>query len=224
MQQELVPGLVVAHSHRLEDLTSVAVTFMANYPLAPLEEETVLVQSNGIAQWLKINLAEAKGIAALLNVTLPARFVWKAYRAVLGDQIPKESPFDKDRLSWRIMRMLPELVAANEDGAFTALANYLSTGTANKAASQASHVDQRKLFQLSQRIADLFDQYQNYRADWLDHWSAGRDALDSVAGTEQPVPPKDRWQPQLWRALVNDIGPEHFWTNRAELHRQFVQA
>ena len=225
MQQELVPGLVVAHSHRLEDLTSVAVTFMANYPLAPLEEETVLVQSNGIAQWLKINLAEAKGIAALLNVTLPARFVWKAYRAVLGDQIPKESPFDKDRLSWRIMRMLPELVAANEDSAFTALANYLSTGTANKAASHtASHDDQRKLFQLSQRIADLFDQYQNYRADWLDHWSAGRDVLDSVAGTEQPVPPKDRWQPQLWRALVNDIGPEHFWTNRAELHRQFVQA
>ena len=81
MQQELVPGLVIAHSHRLEDLTSVAVTFMANYPLAPLEEETVLVQSNGIAQWLKINLAEANGIAAMLNVTLPARFVWKAYRS-----------------------------------------------------------------------------------------------------------------------------------------------
>lgn len=226
MQQELVPGLVVAHSHRLEDLTSVAVTFMANYPLAPLEEETVLVQSNGIAQWLKINLAEAKGIAAMLNVTLPARFVWKAYRAVLGDRIPKESPFDKDRLSWRIMRILPELVAANEGGVFTALANYLHAGPATQASNQASneHDDQRKLFQLSQRIADLFDQYQNYRADWLDHWSAGRDVLDSIAGIEQPVPAKDRWQPQLWRALVNDIGPEHFWTNRAELHRQFVQA
>ncbi|MCH8500797.1 MAG: exodeoxyribonuclease V subunit gamma [Aliidiomarina sp.] len=216
MQQELVPGLVVAHSHRLEDLTSVAVTFMANYPLAPLEEETVLVQSNGIAQWLKINLAEANGIAAMLNVTLPARFVWKAYRAVLGDSIPKESPFDKDRLTWRIMRILPKLVAANQDGVFSSLANYLGAS----AAQPSQQDDQRKLFQLSQRIADLFDQYQNYRADWLDHWSAGRDFLDN---DRQPVPEKDLWQPQLWRALVTDIGPEHFWTNRAELHRQFTQ-
>lgn len=72
-----------------------AVTFTQNYPLAPLEQETVLVQSNGIAQWLKINLACASGIAAMIDVTLPARFQWKAYRAVLGDDIPKTSPLIK---------------------------------------------------------------------------------------------------------------------------------
>src|SRR5690606_19100611 len=104
MPADLTPGLVVAHSHRLEDLTQVAVEFMQRYPLAPLEQETVLVQSNGIAQWLKINVAENLGVAAMLQVTLPARFVWQAYRAVLGDAIPKTSPFDKDRLRWRIMR------------------------------------------------------------------------------------------------------------------------
>ena len=78
---------------------------------------------------------------------------------MLGDSIPKESPFDKDRLTWRIMRILPELVEANQDGAFSALANYLGAS----AAQSGQHDDQRKLFQLSQRIADLFDQYQNYR-------------------------------------------------------------
>ena len=51
------------------------VQLMKTHPLAPLEEETILVQSNGIAQWLKIELAKASGIASMLNLTLPARFV-----------------------------------------------------------------------------------------------------------------------------------------------------
>ncbi|MCC5854086.1 MAG: exodeoxyribonuclease V subunit gamma [Idiomarina sp.] len=213
MQQDLVSGLVVAHSHRLEDLTEVAVTLMSKYPLPPLEEEMALVQSNGIAQWLKINVAQSSGIAAMINVTLPARFVWKAYRAVLGDEIPRVSPFDKDRLAWRIMRLLPDLVASDGEGTFRALANYL------KQNQNPDLADQRKLFQLSHRIADLFDQYQNYRADWLDHWTRGNDCLDHDG---MPVPASDLWQPQLWRTLVNDIGAEQLWTNRAELHRTFV--
>jgi exodeoxyribonuclease V gamma subunit len=32
----------------------------------------------------------------------------------------------------------------------------------------------RKRFQLAERLADLFDQYQVYRADWLAAWAAGR--------------------------------------------------
>ncbi|MCC5851769.1 MAG: exodeoxyribonuclease V subunit gamma, partial [Alkalimonas sp.] len=217
----LTPGFVVAHSHRLEDLTAVAVQFMASYPLAPLEQETVLVQSNGIAQWLKIHLAQSQGIAAMLDVTLPARFVWKAYRTVLGDDIPKTSPFDKDRLSWRIMRLLPSLIAQHRDTdsqAFRVLENYLAT-TGSGAAGLADELNERKLFQLSARIADLFDQYQNYRADWLEHWADGRAMLSSET---EPVASDSRWQPLLWQALVNDIGTDLVWTNRAELHRRFV--
>jgi len=210
MHDALTPGLVVAHSHRLEDLTEVAVQFTSSYPLPPLTEETVLVQSNGIAQWLKVNLAQAKGIAAMLDVTLPARFVWKAYRAVLGHQVPKVSPFDKDRLTWRIMRVLPELIAANPNGWFTPIKHYTAADT-----------DQRKLYQLSLKLADLFDQYQVYRADWLDNWVLGKNHLDTP---QQPLVDDQLWQAELWRVLTNDIGIEDFWNNRAELHRRFVSA
>jgi len=202
----LTPGFIVAHGHRLEDLTEVAVKFTQNYPLAPLEQETVLVQSNGIAQWLKINLANASGIAAMVDVTLPARFQWQAYRAVLGDDIPKTSPFDKDRLTWRILRLLPSLV--EQHASFAPLAHYLENDE-----------DGRKLYQLSERLADLFDQYAVYRADWLDQWVSGKDYLDH----EQQVPTEQQWQPELWRALSNDIGIEDYWNNRAELHRRFVE-
>lgn len=151
----LTPGFIAAHSHRLEDLTDLTVQLLATYPLAPLEEEVILVQSNGIAQWLKQALASHTGIATMLEVTLPARLVWRAYRAVLGPDIPRQSPYDKSRLRWRLMRLLPDLMTQNPD--FAALAAYVTNDN-----------DQRKLFQLSDKLADLFDQYQVYRADWLE--------------------------------------------------------
>jgi len=45
----LSPGLVALHGNRTEWLTDAVVDFMARRPLGPLEPETVLVQSNGVA-------------------------------------------------------------------------------------------------------------------------------------------------------------------------------
>ena len=204
---EQAPGFIVAHSHRLEDLTDIAVSFIERFPLAPLEQESILVQSNGIAQWLKINLAQHAGIASMIDVTLPARFQWQAYRAVLGDDIPRTSPFDKARLSWRLLRLLPDII--EQDTRFTPLKNYVS-----------DDLDNRKLYQLSERLADLFDQYAIYRADWLDSWLNGQDVLDR----DEPVAEAQAWQPELWRRVAHDIGVEHLWNNRATLHQQFIKS
>ncbi|HET8815867.1 MAG TPA: exodeoxyribonuclease V subunit gamma, partial [Pseudidiomarina sp.] len=198
---DLTPGFIVAHSHRLEELTDLVVRLTGMYPLPPLVNETLLVQSNGIAQWLKIHLAEAAGIAAMLDVTLPARFQWQAYRAVLGNELPTTSPFDKDRLTWRILRLLPALLNQHPHE-FQGLIQYLGDSD-----------DPRKWYQLSERLADLFDQYQMYRADWLADWAAG--------GTQQ-TDDENRWQPMLWRALLTDVGAAQ-WNNRAHLHQQFMQ-
>ncbi len=193
-------GLIVAHGHRLEDLTQLVVRLTGIAPLTPLESECVLVQSNGIAQWLKLHLAEATGIAAMLDVTLPARFQWQAYRAVLGANLPRHSPFDKDRLTWRLMRVLPNYLGQPE---FQALQSYMQ-----------DDIEQRKLYQLCERLADLFDQYQMYRADWLAEWATG----GNVQADDE-----NAWQPILWRALLSDVGQQG-WNNRAELHRRFVEA
>lgn len=206
---ELTPGFIVAHSHRLEDLTDVAVQLMHSHPLDPLQDETILVQSNGIAQWLKTELAQTTGIAAMLDVSLPARFVWKAYRAVLGHQIPRHSPYDKERLVWRLMRLLPALMET--DSKFASLQRYTAGDT-----------DQRKTFQLCEKIADLLDQYQVYRADWLDAWSQSRDVI-ITRGEDKPLDEAQRWQAELWRALVADIGATDIWSNRAALHRAFIE-
>ena len=105
----LVPGFMVIHGNHPESLRDLLVTWMGRYPLAPLEDELVLVQSNGVAQWLKLSLASGPaqggiGIAAAMRTELPARALWDIYRAVLGDAIPPSSVFEKSRLAWRLMR------------------------------------------------------------------------------------------------------------------------
>ena len=114
--QDLTPGLMIIHGNRLESLRELVVDWLRAHPLAPLENEVMLVQSNGIAQWLQMALAADPeqggcGIAAAVDVQLPARFLWDAYRTVLGrEAVPETSPLDKEPLSWRLMRLLPGLL------------------------------------------------------------------------------------------------------------------
>ena len=57
----LTSGRMLVHGNHPEALRDLLVTWIRRYPLAPLETETVLVHSNGIAQWLRLALAEDGG-------------------------------------------------------------------------------------------------------------------------------------------------------------------
>ncbi|MFA7474969.1 MAG: exodeoxyribonuclease V subunit gamma, partial [Castellaniella sp.] len=77
---ELTPGLMLVHGNRAEQLREVLVAWLRHSPLDPLENECLLVHSNGIAQWLRLALAERDqgcGIAAALDFLLPSRFMWQ---------------------------------------------------------------------------------------------------------------------------------------------------
>jgi len=207
---------MVVHGNQPEALRDLVLAWIGRHPLPPLEDEQVLVQSNGVAQWLKLAFARdvgdgGAGIAAGLQMSLPSRFMWTAYRAVLGaDSVPAVSPFDRALLTWRLMRLLPGLLAEPE---FEPLRRFL-----------ADDADLRKRHQLAERLADLFDQYQVYRADWLERWARGDDVLVTSRQGEQAVPPLSRWQPRLWRALVESVGPRAAGSSRAEVHRRFLAA
>ena len=106
MPSPITPGLLILHGNQMELLRSAVFDWLRNHPLGPLEEEIFLVQSNGVAEWLKIALAEEIGVCAATRVALPARFMWEAYRGMLGrERVPTRAPFDKDPLTWRLMRL-----------------------------------------------------------------------------------------------------------------------
>lgn len=202
------------HGNRPESLRDLMLAWMTRHPLRPLEDERILVQSNGVAQWLKLSLARHPGdggigIAAAVRTELPSRFFWQAYRAVLGaDAVPEASPFDSEPLTWRLMRLLPALM---DEPVFAPLYRFL-----------ADDANMRKRHQLAQRLSDLFDQYQVYRADWLQAWSTEDDCIVTSRQGRQPVPTDLAWQPRLWRALLDDVGPARAHSSRASVHRRFL--
>ncbi|PWB35470.1 exodeoxyribonuclease V subunit gamma [Pseudomonas sp. SDI] len=217
-QSALHPGFMVVHGNRLDELRNLVVSWMRRYPLAPLENEVVLVQSNGIAQWLKLALAEDPqdddaggcGIAAAIDVQLPGTFMWQLYRKVLGrEEIPETSLLDKAPLTWRLMRLLPEVI---DQPYFEPLQRFLTDDN-----------DLRKRYQLAERLADLFDQYQVFRADWLKAWAAGRHVLINVRGESKPLPLANCWQAELWRRLLDDVGAAGMAESRAGVHQRFIE-
>jgi exodeoxyribonuclease V gamma subunit len=210
------PGLMVIHGNRLEDLRDLLTAWIQRTPLRPLEDELMLVQSNGIAQWLKLALARPPqegglGISAAVQVQLPGHFLWEAYRAVLGrDAVPPALPFDKSRLAWRLLRLIPRHL---DDEDFRPLRDFLG-----------DDADWRKRYQLAARIADLFDQYQVYRAHWLADWERGIDELaDDWRARRTPLPAGQRWQARLWRLLLDDVGPAARHSHRAAVHEAFIE-
>jgi exodeoxyribonuclease V gamma subunit len=219
MSPALQPGLIILHGNRLESLAETVFAWLAGHPLAPLEEETWLVQSNGMAEWLKMQLAGAQGLCAATRMELPARFLWRAWRAVLGrSAVPAQSPLDKQALTWRLMRLLPTLAEApGFQPQFEPISGFLGAG------------DAARRLQLASRLADLFDQYQVYRADWLHDWTAGRDRLAPVQGVQGgalsvPVPAGQGWQPALWRAVLAELDPQARQSARDVLHQRFLKA
>ncbi len=202
-------GLLVLHGNRLETLHELLLHCQQRWPLAALEPELVLVQSHGAGEWFKAAQAQATGISAGTRIELPSRFAWQVYRRVLGAaQLGARSPLDRQALVWRLMHALPRVCVRP---GFEALAAFLRDD------------DPLRLLQLAQRLADLYDQYQVYRADWLDLWSHGVDVTVDARGRRDALATAQRWQALLWRELLDGLGDEARLLVRPQVHQRVLQ-
>lgn len=210
---------MVVQGNRMEDLCETYVQWLKRYPLRPLEQDLVLTQSNGIAQWLKQTLAQDEshggcGIAAAMDAMLPGQFVWQSYCSVLPG-LSKQTVYDKQGLTWRLYRLLGTW---NLDQLAPMLTAYMQTDS----------LPMERL-QLARQLADLYDQYQVFRPDWLAAWEQGRDVLPDQQGNDRALPPSQQWQPGIWRALCADITSQDAiegWSqaSRTALHQRFMTA
>ncbi|MBY0454432.1 MAG: exodeoxyribonuclease V subunit gamma [Burkholderiaceae bacterium] len=210
MGTNIQSGLIALHSNRTETLAETVFSWLRQNPLAPLEEEIVLVQSNGMAEWFKMAQARSAGICAPARVELPSRFLWRTYRQVLGrEQVPLQSPLDKTPMTWRLMRHLPDMLRVP---GFEPVAGFLRTNEPDR------------LFQLAGRLADLFDQYQVYRPDWLVEWGAERDVLLAPGRPNLPLPSDQCWQPMLWRTILATLDGRESQAIRPHIHQRAIDA
>lgn len=214
--------LQVFQSNRLE----VLVTLLAEQIKLPVDDnifaaETVMVHSPGMSQWLKLKLAEHNGIAANIDFPLPSSFIWRLYQKLLQG-VPAESPFNKDKMSWRIYELLPARLDQVE---FIAVSQYLAAKKpiSQQQPEQQLSFEQLRRFQLAEKIADVFDNYLMYRQHWLEHWQEGFNDLPEDGSSDDI---KDQeWQAILWRDLVQDIeqsyqsNTEESPLSRAHMHQ-----
>ncbi len=183
-----LPGLFT--SNRLEILADALAEVLSTPPASPLAEEIILVQSKGMEHWVSEELARRHGICANCRFPFPNAFVYEIFRKVFED-LPERSPFDPAMMTWKIMKRLPSCVTKP---GFESLRRYLGDGGRDL-----------KCLQLSERIADTFDQYLLFRPEMMLSWEQNQE---------------DHWQAVLWRELVKGDERGH----RAGLRKTFLQA
>lgn len=201
--------LTLFTSNRLDVLVDRLAADMAASPLPPLAQEIVVVQSEGMQRWLTLELARRHGVSGSLTTPFPRPFCrWLARRVLDAEALPDSEPiprgddsaFGREMLSWRLFARLGRLDADDSEVAESAPAAYL-----------ADDPDQRKRYQLAQRLGSLYDDYQMFRPQMLARWQAGE-----PAGEVERAAETEGWQAELWRHLVapTEGGSEEPFSNR----------
>ncbi|MCL1142916.1 exodeoxyribonuclease V subunit gamma [Shewanella gaetbuli] len=233
--------LSLIQSNQMEVLSAQLAKMLAT-PLSNqhlLDTEQVLVQSPGMSTWLRLEVAKHNNIAAALNFPLPSSFIWQLCHQLLPN-VPKENAFTKAAMTWKLMDLLPHLL---HDSEYQPLKDYLinqqtditeinviepssnSEYSHNEAVNTPhSNQDPLRLYQLCNRIADIFDQYLVYRPEWISAWENNQPLteLDSKLTLDN----NQLWQPKLWRALIdynhNQLNASRY--HRANLHQSLLAA
>ena len=158
--------------NRLENLSKALAKVLSSPLPNPLAPELFVVQSNGMARWIAMEIARQTGISANFRFLYPNEFIHSIFKHILP-HLPDRTIYDPDILTWRIIGLLPECLSRP---GFELLKAYVGDDGITQ-----------KNYQLAARIADLFDQYLLYRPDMIFGWERGE---------------KDHWQAQLWREIV----------------------
>jgi len=145
----------------------------------PLESEYVVVQTEGMKKWLSLMLAQRFSVCSNIKFFTPNGIINHLAGRITGEQVKA----DKKKLAWVIFSVLPEHF---KNRYFDEIRRYT--------AFESSGV---KLYQLSEKIADIFDQYQVYRPWMLKKWEKG----EYVNQNGEKLPEEYWWQPLLWQNL-----------------------
>jgi len=172
-------GLNIFTSNRMEILAEQLARIVRQPLPSPLSPEIIVVQSMGMARWVSMEIAGHNGVCANSFFPFPNTFLHEMFKTVIPD-LPEESPFELPTLTFKIMKILPECIQLSE---FESLRQYLIDDDLGM-----------KLFQISRKIADLFDQYMVFRPEMIFNWENGKE---------------HHWQAHLWRKLSRGVKHLH---------------
>ncbi|KAA8485350.1 DNA helicase/exodeoxyribonuclease V gamma subunit [Arcticibacter tournemirensis] len=145
----------------------------------------IVTQTEGMNNWLKLQLADSMGIAANYRFLRPNDIVFKIYQLLGGRYSQSLSP---ENLSWVFYKLLNDKEFKER---FGNIAAYFGEGSDKEV----------KRLALAEKVADLLDQYQIYRPEMVQEWNRS-----SIADVKD-----DEWQKFLWiraKELTKDRLPD----------------
>ena len=146
----------------------------------------IVTQTDGMNNWLKLQIADRIGIAANCNFLKPNDLINKIY-FMLGGSFTQT--LSADNLNWLIFKLLSEDEFIKN---YPKIASYYINDEADKDVKRMA---------LAEKVSDLFDQYQIYRPDMIQKWN------DEIS-SEKFI---DDWQQALWtnaKKLMKDTFPD----------------
>ncbi len=179
-----MPGFFLHTSNRIEYCAETLAEIIAQDPLPPMEPETIVIPSGGMERFIAFSLVEKLQICANIDFPFPNAFIQSIFQKVFTE-IPERSLYSPEMLTWQIMAILPSQLKRKE---FELIRQYISNDP-----------DQIKLFQLSRKIADLFDHYTIFRPEMLYLWESGKTGSTN----------NEKWQALLWKVCVDSIDDIH---------------
>lgn len=190
--------LHVHRSNRAERLVDALFENLSAPLSSPFQKEVLVVQGQGMATWLNMQLSRRAGVWANTEYLYPKHFIERAFGAVLGATEAKPSErFSPQSLLWTIAARLDRHL---EDPAFEGLLGYIGTN------------DENRLFLLAAKVADTFDEYLTFRPELVRLWGKGEamfaepqlDLFQQSHATDPAI-----WQRRLWRDIESVLGTGH---------------
>lgn len=193
-------------SNKMEGLMDGLAAVLNQVPEDPMAPEWIGIQSRGMKQWITTQVAQRFGICANISFLFPRQIIERFFSGPDNRQNPQ---LTQDVLIWFIM----EAILDNRDTpCFAPLSQYI-----------AGDVSGRRLFQLSLKIARVFDDYQIYRPGMLLDWEASHENTPFAD-------PVMAWQSILWRKIAGSWPNPHVaartthFLNQAALGSQAFEA
>jgi len=162
---------MIYRSNNLEHLCSKLAAKTGTNDLSPFAQEIIVTQSAGMTAWVKTELAKRNGIIANISFMNQDSLMNELMGFLTGNK--QENARDRIRL-----QVYGLLGSEGFRETFPAVASYYQN-------------DDLRRIQLSDKISDLFDQYQLYRPEMIKLWDKELLAGDSDSD--------ENWQQWLWK-------------------------
>ena len=202
------------YSDSLETLARIGGVIMKNMRGSAdlFVNEVIVTQNRGMFTYVKQVMTEQNGIFALTRNVRLWPFIWDLARDILPN-FPEDAEheegfdvFSRDSLKWNLMGTLSREIS-DEDLRY--LRDYLNRPGITEAERTLL------IYDLAAALADVYDQYQIYRPEWINEWMEGKltkwlnevvkPVKDPANTTNAAGLEKFKWEAFLWKTLEKNI-------------------